>query len=49
MREKEITEMEFIEQRAQLRKYAQDIRKGKIVIEDVPAEYRVLLMKFYGL
>jgi hypothetical protein len=36
-------------QRKKLKEYYLQIKKGKIVIEDVPAEYRALLMKYYAI
>jgi hypothetical protein len=48
MRDEEMTEMSFIKQRAKLKQYYKQLKAGMIVIEDVPPEYRPLLMKYYG-
>ena len=41
-------ELSFIKQRQQLRQYYKQMKAGIITIEDVPADYRALLMKYYG-
>lgn len=40
-------DMDAIRKKQQLRSYYDQIKKGKIVIEDVPEEYRVLLQRYY--
>jgi hypothetical protein len=45
---KEQEELSFIKQRQQLRQYYKQLKAGMITIEDVPAEYKPLLMKYYG-
>ena len=41
-------ELERLNEKKKLRDYYQQIKRGKIVIEDVPEEYRLLLIKYYG-
>jgi len=40
--------LESLNERKKLRSYYDQIKRGKIVIEDVPPEYRHLLAKYYG-
>jgi len=44
----ESEEINILKERRILRQYYKQLKAGIITIEDVPAEYRPLLMKYYG-
>ena len=45
----EDNEMDFLRKKKQLRQYYKQIKAGIITVEDVPSEYRILLMRYYAI
>jgi hypothetical protein len=41
-------DMDFLRKRAKLKEYYKDLKDGKIVMEEIPDEYQILLLKYYG-
>ena len=44
----DIKSMDFIKRKQLLHQYFKQLKAGMIVMEDVPEEYRILLMKYYS-
>lgn len=49
MRYEEVQELSFLKQKKLLRQYYKQLKAGMITEEDIPEEYKILLMKYYGL
>jgi hypothetical protein len=45
----EMTRSEFLKEKAKLREYFKRLKVGMITWEEVPKEYQILLMKYYGI
>ena len=44
----DIKSMSFIKQKQQLKQYYKQLKAGMITMEEIPENYRILLMKYYS-
>jgi hypothetical protein len=45
----DIKSMDFIKRRQLLRQYFKQLKAGMIEFDEIPDEYKILLMKYYGM